>query len=237
MKWTPPYDPRQHNLLPLLARQNRTADWFNTDDGDPYGPPNVARWSSLEVSNLIPLRYRSAQAQRPEVDTWIEALTIEATNDQTRRGAPVASVSVGPSLLLLGPTGVGKTYESYGAIRELAVTGVVAQWAVVTAADLYAQLRPRHGVDSEAEFQKYAKARILFVDDLGAGGKLSEFTEDVNFRLINHRYDHQMPTLFTSNVVPQELSARLGDRVASRLTEMCQRVVITGQDRRRSEAA
>ncbi|MER5461625.1 ATP-binding protein [Streptomyces sp. NPDC002668] len=238
MQWTPPLDPQQYpKLEPLLARQGRTLDWLNTDDGDPYGARNVARWSIHQVTKLVPFHYRAAVAQRPELNTWIRGLVTDAQAEQKRRGAPVASINRGPSLLLLGPTGVGKTYEAYGAIRELAVTGIVARWTVVAAADLYAQLRPRHGVDSETEFQKYSKAGILLVDDLGAGGKVSEFTEDINFRLVNYRYDHELPTLITSNVLPKELSARLGDRVASRLTEMCQRVVITGQDRRRGVAA
>lgn len=119
----------------------------------------------------------------------------------------------------------------------MAVTGVAARWTVVTAADLYAQLQPRYGIDSETEFQRYAKAHVLLIDDLGAGGKLSEHTETVNFRLINYRYDHQLPTLITSNVPPKELGARMGDRVASRLVEMCDRITITGPDRRRSVAA
>lgn len=236
MQHTPPINPEQFNLEPLLASQNRTTDWLNTDDGNPYSLPNVARWSSLESAKIVPLRYRSARPSRPEVHAWINTLVTSALAVQKRRNAPVASVSAGPSLLLLGPTGVGKTYESYGAIRELAVTGIVARWTVVTAADLYAKLRPRHGIDPEAEFERYAKASVLLVDDLGAS-KISEFTEDVNFRLVNYRYDHQLPTLFTSNVIPAELSGRLGDRVASRLTEMCERVVITGQDRRRAVAA
>lgn len=236
MEWTPPYDPQQYNLLPLLASQNRTADWFTTDDGDPYGRPNIARYSAHQASKVIPFRYQTAVAERPEVRDWVTGLATAAFGEQERRNAPVASVSRGPSLLLLGPTGVGKTYEAYGAVRELAVTGAFARWTVVTAADLYAALRPRHGVDSEAEFRRYVNAGALLIDDLGAS-KVSEFTEDVNFRLINRRYEDQLPTLITSNVLPKELSARVGDRVGSRLNEMCTRVVITGQDRRRSVAA
>jgi DNA replication protein DnaC len=37
----------------------------------------------------------------------------------------------------------------------------------------------------------------------------------------------------TSNVEPKDLAARLGDRVISRLAEMCQRVPMKGHDRRR----
>ncbi|MFD1274905.1 hypothetical protein ACFQ51_35035 [Streptomyces kaempferi] len=95
---------------------------------------------------------------------------------------------------------------------------------------------PTRGVDSESEFRRYAHAPLLLVDDLGAA-KSSEWTEEINFRLVNHRYENQLPTIFTSNVLPKELADRVGDRVSSRLIEMCDRVVIQGTDRRRQAAA
>lgn len=120
---------------------------------------------------------------------------------------------------------------------RLAITGVAATWVVTTAADMYGALRPRHGIDSEAEFRRYRNASVLLVDDLGAERKPTEFTEEINFRLVNWRYENHMPTLITSNLVPKELAGRLGDRVTSRLIEMCQRIVLAGPDRRRGEAA
>ena len=102
---------------------------------------------------------------------------------------------------------------------------------------MYAALRPRHGIDSEAEFRRYRDASILLLDDLGAERKPTEFTEEINFRLINWRYENHKPTLITSNLVPKEIAERLGDRVTSRLIEMCEPVVFKGPDRRRGEAA
>lgn len=237
MEPTPKINPEQHDILPLLAAQGRTLDWLNADDGNPYSLPNTARRSYLEAARIVPLRYRTATAEHPEIRRWVNGLIQEAVDAKKKHPAPAAVVRSGPSLLLLGSVGVGKTYQCYGALREMAITGVVAQWTVVTAADLYARLQPRFGVDSETEFERHAKAPVLFVDDLGAGGKISEHTENVNFRLINYRYDHQLPTLITSNLHPKELSARMGERVASRLIEMCDRINMTGPDRRRGMAA
>jgi DNA replication protein DnaC len=237
MQLIPPFDPKLYDLEPLLAARGLTAEWLNTDDGDPYSPSNVARYSILEAAKITPFHYRSARVTLPELQAWIDKLTDTARRDQAERGGSLATIAHGPSLLLLGITGVGKTHEAYGAIRELAVTGVASRWVVTTAADLYAALRPRHGIDSEAEFRKFRDARLLLVDDLGAERRASEFTEEVNFRLVNHRYERHLPTLFTSNVLPKELAGRLGDRVTSRLAEMCQRVVIKGQDRRKGGEA
>lgn len=236
MQHIPPLDTTKHGLQTLLDARKITVDWFNHEDRDrdPFNPNNVARFTFWQTVKQIPFIYQQAVPDAAEVDTWINRLVRTAQNTQGE--SPVATVKRGPSLLLLGPTGVGKTHQAYGAMRALAVTGVSATWRVTTAADLYAALRPRPGIDSETEFRGYREAHILLIDDLGAA-KSSEFVEDINFRLINHRYEHHLPTLLTSNVTPKELSSRLGDRVASRLVEMCQQVVITGRDRRRGGEA
>jgi DNA replication protein DnaC len=236
MQYIPPASLRGQNTAPLLAARGLAADWLDLNDFDPHSPANVARYTYAEVSRLVPFHYRGAVTSLPQLAAWIDTLVAAAREWQAERGAPIASIIHGPSLLLLGATGVGKTHEAYGAMRELAVTGVRGEWAVTTAADLYAALRPRHGVDSEAEFRRYRDARLLLIDDLGAERKPTEFTEEINFRLINHRYEHHLPTLMTSNVDPKELAGRLGDRVVSRLAEMCQRVPMKGNDRRRTAA-
>lgn len=164
----------------------------------------------------IPPRYRGAIASHPDVTAWCDRFTE------------------GPgSLLIVGKTGVGKTYQAFGALRLLAASGVTVDWAATTAPDLYARLRPRDGSDPEAEFARFAEADLLVLDDLGAA-KGSEWTEEITYRLIGHRYDAMTPCLITSNVPADELGKALGDRVASRLTEMCQRVVLRGGDRRRT---
>ncbi|HEY9408471.1 MAG TPA: ATP-binding protein [Jiangellaceae bacterium] len=231
----PPLDPKRYQLEELLAARGIDLGWLNAESG-PYGTPNVARWSIVEAAKIIPIHYAAAIADNPDVLQWTAELKANALKRQKASGAPVASVNRGRSLLLLGPTGTGKTFQAYGAIRELAVTGVAARWVVTTAPDMYAALRPRHGVDSEAEFRRYCSAAVLLVDDLGAS-KVTEFTEEVNFRLVDHRYKHHLPTLFTSNALPKELNDKLGARVTSRLREMCQNIPVLGQDRRRGAAA
>lgn len=233
MEYIPPLNPNRLDLEPLLASRGKSLTWLNAGD-DPESEQNIARYSLVEAAKITPFHYRSALPTDPALRAWADAVVSEARKDQVARGAFVATASRGPSLMLLGITGVGKTHEAYGAIRDLAVSGVVCRWIVTTAADMYGSLRPRHGIDSEAEFARYRNARLLLIDDLGAERKPTEFTEEVNFRLINHRYEHHLPTLITSNVTPTELAGRLGDRVTSRLAEMCQRVVLKGTDRRRN---
>jgi len=199
-------------------------------DGDGAAPPDPEVLATAE--ERIPARYATALATHPAVRAWMAAITRQAIAD--RRTA--LAVTGGPSLLLLGITGTGKTWQAMGAMRGLAVLGLRANWRATTAADLYARLRPRHGVDSETEFREFAGARLLVLDDLGAA-KGSEWTEEANFRLVNYRYEHQLPTLFTSNLLPGELADALGARVSSRLREMATRAALKGSDRRDGRSA
>lgn len=177
----------------------------------------------------IPARYSESAADVPAIRDWVRDLVVGSARDTTRAALSLTS---GPSLLVLGPTGTGKTYQAYGAVRALSLSGLMCAWQFATAADIYARLRPRHRVDSEEEFRSIANARLLVIDDLGAA-KATEWTEEIDYRLINHRYERELPTLITSNVKPADLKPILGDRVTSRLAEMTTRVVLKGDDRRR----
>ncbi|MEV5604410.1 ATP-binding protein [Streptomyces sp. NPDC052299] len=178
----------------------------------------------------IPARFRHALANHPQVTAWADA--IARAGRPGPGGAP--GIAEGPSLRIVGPTGTGKTHQAYGAIRTLLAAGVRLRWEAVTAADLYARLRPRPGFDSERDLQSLMRCPLLLLDDLGAA-KTSEWTEELTYRLINHRYDHLRPTLITSNLTTDALRAALGDRVASRLAQMTERVTLEGEDRRRQK--
>jgi DNA replication protein DnaC len=183
-----------------------------------------------EVAEGAPARYARTIELMPEVLAWIWAVC-----DQAKMTPAGPALLQGPSLLMVGPTGTGKTHQAWEALRRLADTGATFRWHAVAAPDLYALLRPQAGVNAEAEFQRAARASVLLLDDLGAA-KGSEWVEEVNYRLISHRYDRGRPTLITSNLPPRDFSAYLGDRSASRLAEMCTVLPVTGQDRRRNPA-
>ncbi len=195
-------------------------------DADPHWIAEM-RDAGLRACDRIPSRYAHATVTVDEVAGWVRTL-VELVRVERRT---VPRIVTGPSLLLVGNTGSGKTFEAFGAVRALAVSGAGCSWTAVTAADLYGALRPRPRVDSEDEFDRYARVGLLVLDDLGAA-KGTEWNEEVNYRLINYRYEHRKPTIVTTNVPPKNLQAALGERVASRLVEMADRVVLRSPDRR-----
>lgn len=195
---------------------------------DPERPPALDA-----LSAALPPRYRNAVADHPQVLAWVREVAAQAAAPSP--GAR-PQVTTGPSLLLAGVTGAGKTHQAYGAIRALAQAGIGVRWRATTAADLYAGLRPRPGVDSEAELAAVARCPLLILDDLGAA-KASEWVEEITYRLINRRYNLMLPTLITTNLAIADLRAHLGDRITSRLAQMTTRVAFEPVDRRRTRSA
>ncbi|MCX5163739.1 ATP-binding protein [Streptomyces sp. NBC_00264] len=196
------------------------------DDPEPFSPLDA-------LSAGMPPRYQAAIADHPQVLAWARDVARAAVAPS--RGAR-RQVTTGPSLLMAGVVGAGKTHQAYGAIRLLVQSGIGVRWRATTAADLYADLRPRPGVDSERELAAYTRVPLLIIDDLGAA-KASEWVEEVTYRLINRRYNHMLPTLITTNLAIKDLKVYLGDRVTSRLAQMTTRVEFEPVDRRRHRTA
>ncbi|MFG2369389.1 ATP-binding protein [Streptomyces mirabilis] len=217
-----------HRAGPLADRLHTILASRGIDPAVTAEEPPAEPVTALELADArIPARYRRALADHPQVTTWADQVARAG-----RPGPGGPGIAEGPSLLIAGPTGTGKTYQAYGAVRALLTRGVRLRWEATTSADLHARLRPRPGHDGERELQTLARCPLLVLDDLGAA-KSSEWTEELTYRLINHRYEHMLPTLITTNLPIPELRTALGDRVASRLAEMTERVVLTGPDRRR----
>ncbi|MFI6061452.1 ATP-binding protein [Streptomyces sp. NPDC051286] len=193
------------------------------DEPEPFSPLDAG----------MPPRYQGAVADHPQVLAWVREVAEAAVAPS--RGAR-RQVTTGPSLLMAGVVGAGKTHQAYGAVRRLVQSGVGVRWHATTAADLYADLRPRPGVDSERELAAVSRCPLLIIDDLGAA-KASEWVEEVTYRLINRRYNHMLPTLITTNLAIKDLRAYLGDRVTSRLAQMTTRVEFEPVDRRRLRTA
>lgn len=149
-------------------------------------------------------------------------------------------------LYLCGQVGTGKTHTSWAAIAAWCqATGTVLQPMEVGQSgapqviftrmtDLLDDLRP--GDDARLRVRDCQRADLLVLDDVGAE-KASEWTQERLYSIIDHRYAECYPLIVTSNLPPKRLSPQTGDRVASRLAEMCGKPVdMAGDDRRRPAA-
>lgn len=170
-----------------------------------------------------PARFRNARTDHPVVLAWV------ARYQRNPRS--------GESLLLLGPTGTGKTHAAFGALRALAEAGVPnLSWLAVSEANLLVEAR---GLDGAGDLAVglYSGAPLLLIDDLGTA-KRTEFTVETIRRVVEYRYSNNLPMIITTNLELAasrgglDLPGALGARTASRLAEVTTPIVFDGPDRR-----
>lgn len=148
-----------------------------------------------------------------------------------------------PGLLWYGGCGTGKTHLMVAVLRYLIVRrGVRARF--VEFVHLLADLRATFdggGVSMADLMTPLAQVPVLAIDELGKG-RGSEWEQQVIDELVTRRYNARRTTLFTTNYYPEgaakgdlpSLADRLGERVYSRLREMCLPAALSGDDFRAS---
>jgi DNA replication protein DnaC len=164
----------------------------------------------------IPARYAGARLEHPEANAWVTCYLIEARVD---------------GLLITGPVGTGKTHLMWAIYRAIAEADP-QRFGVVSAkmVSLLSRLRP--GGDEPHDYvSRLCRAPLLLLDDIGAE-KGSEWVSERLYELVDARYEARLPIICTSNRKPEKLAEVVGERVASRLHEMCEVLPVLGGDRR-----
>lgn len=152
-------------------------------------------------------------------------------------------------LLLLGPCGVGKTHLCVAILKTLIQEKMVTG-KFVDEAELLRRLQYSYGPDSpETEREVLSpllKVELLVWDDLGTG-RSTEWVGETIRTVINHRYTYNKQTILSTNwplkrvaerrsgfgnVTEPTLAERIGQRLFSRIMEMCEIVEIDGPDGR-----
>ncbi len=157
-------------------------------------------------------------------------------------------------LLFMGPVGTGKTHLAVGVLRALmakhGVTGLFCDYR-----DLLRDIQDSYNSVSETSELQVARplleVDVLLLDELGAR-RPSPWVFDTVSHVLNERYNAVKPTLITTNYLDAPVSSReqkknldgpqttgallgdrIGDRLRSRLFEMCRPARTAGPDYRR----
>ena len=147
--------------------------------------------------------------------------------------------------LLMGDPGIGKTLLAVGAIAELTLRKTV-RCVFTDFFFLLGDLRKAYseGTPENEIIQPLIDAEVLVIDEMGKG-RSSEWERGILDQLISKRYNSSKKTLVTTNYVAGEflpknsktqtevLEDRVGERIASRLYEMCEPLLLTGKDYRK----
>ena len=196
-----------------------------------------SRREKLRIAKL----FSSARIPRAyEGDTFADY----TVTDGNRKAVEAARwmLAGGSGVFLYGTKGTGKTKLAAIIANERARAGSPVLFASVP--DLMADIRNsfKDGTTSEA-VQAVKNTPFLVLDDLGSE-KMSEWVGEQLFCIVNHRYNEQLPTVVTSNYSPTQIIRHMatvdargnviddlqGQRIMSRIYEMCERVEIKDKD-------
>jgi DNA replication protein DnaC len=161
-------------------------------------------------------------------------------------------------LLLMGPSGVGKTHLAVAALKDLIRRGHGGLFCDYR--ELLKEIQASYNSASESTemgiLEPIRTVEILVLDDLGAS-KPSDWVRDIVGIVLNARYNERRTTIITTNyidnpasegeaarlpsgklVLPSRedsLEQRIGSRMRSRLFEMCRTIEISAPDFRREK--
>jgi len=188
---------------------------------------------------------RSLKAARLMVERFAEGYPLETD---------------GKGLLLTGDIGVGKTHVAVGLLRELIVRRGVAG-LFYDYRELLKEVQNSYNRDVAATelgiLRPVFEAEVLVLDELGAA-KPTDWVWDTVAQILNSRYNERRTTIITTNYAnaagmmaaasqagespakramrEETLGDRIGERMLSRLQEMCVVVEMRGKDFRQSVA-
>jgi len=202
-------------------------------------------------------RYATATLESYEARTVEQRQSLQLARDFT-----LMYPSVAGGLLFWGPVGTGKTHLAVGIFRELTLRkGIACRF--VDYGNLLQDLRRSfsNSTGDSALMLPLVEIELLVIDELGKG-RGTEWEETVLDDLISRRYNAGKTTLCTTNFDPRDLGPtntgsvnaayesrssmaakagktpllkeRVGDRIYSRLCEMCEFVQVGGGDYRRT---
>ena len=152
-------------------------------------------------------------------------------------------------LLLIGPSGAGKTHLSVAILKELIIQKGIA-CLFCDYRDLLKQIQNSYNPSVQVTeldlLRPVFQAEVLVLDDLGAV-KPTEWVWDMVSVILNTRYNENRTTIITSNFMDgpaaavsgpraaareETLGDRIGERMRSRLFEMCRVVNVNAADYR-----
>ncbi|MFT3950806.1 MAG: ATP-binding protein [Oscillospiraceae bacterium] len=132
------------------------------------------------------------------------------------------------SLLMLGGTGLGKTFLSSAIAKRLLERGVRVAFDSVQ--NFLRDIENSHfGRSDNNTLELLLSCDLLIIDDLGAEFCTS-FSQSALYNLLNTRINEGKPTIVSTNLNLEELSGIYNERMISRLTGMFKPVLFLGND-------
>jgi DNA replication protein DnaC len=193
----------------------------------------IAGARTRSLAGRIPRRYRGVSFERPPVSDLARTAPDQIRSVRRYVGAIEENLASGQGLWIQGDVGTGKTTLAMLVSKSALDTGrSVAIYSLPRLLNLL-----REAMDSQEGkldfMDRLTAVDLLHIDDLGAEHQTDWVLEQL-YSIVNARYEAERAIVATTNLMPDELSERLGARTVSRLVEICGDLIpLFGEDKRR----
>ena len=207
-----------------------------------------ARAETLLDAARIPKRYEHCELSSFTTDFPGAHPSLALAQISATKFAQEYDPLEGTGLLLIGKIGTGKTHLGVGILKELILSRGVA-CLFYDYRELLKEIQNSYNASvqtTELEvLRPVFETEVLFLDELGAV-KPTEWVWDTVSLILNTRYNNNRTTIITTNFDDQPpggvtspvkaamreetLGDRIGERMRSRLHEMCRIIKLDGLD-------
>jgi DNA replication protein DnaC len=192
----------------------------------------IASARTRSLAGRIPRRYRGVSFERPPVSDLARTAPDQIRTVRRYVQQVAQNLDAGKGLWIQGDVGTGKT--TLAMLVSKAALDAGRSVAIYSLPRLLNLLR--ESMDSEAGMvdfmDRLTAVDLLHLDDLGAENQTDWVLEQL-YSIVNARYEAERAIIATTNLMPDELSERLGARTVSRLVEICGDLIpLYGEDKR-----
>lgn len=126
------------------------------------------------------------------------------------------------NIMLIGKTGVGKTYLAMALINS------VIEDKACSFVKFYKL--PAVQIREPEKYQNMLDSDFLVIDEFGVAG--SDYKDTVLYEIFDYRYENCLPTMMISNFTAEQLKGLISDALYSRIKSNCLSMVLNGNDYR-----
>lgn len=176
------------------------------------------RYDDATVNDILPELRKILAEQVVETEVKDEY----SDNVRTIRSLP-------RGLLLKGITGCGKTHTLH------AIRSVVKNWGqdctrVENWVYFLSQLKQDNFAKEFYLTERMISSKFIFIDDLGAEKEVSAWADEKLYTIINEAYNRGQTLFISTNLTDEQFSKRYGDRIQSRIGQVCLAVEMPDKD-------
>lgn len=157
--------------------------------------------------------------------------SVEEVKDELSR-TPEKRLMFNKGLFLYGITGSGKTYALY-AIKNNLASKMMKTTRVENWVNLLIETRDRIAQNQglKSVIDNITEKDFIFLDDIGAE-KNSEWVQELFYSLLDTSYLYNKTLFISTNLSLDEFANRYGERMLSRIAQMCEIYKMEDEDKR-----